>query len=86
MTDQGVVELDEVRSSRETAADRRSMPNLAGIAESLADQHGLCRRPLVMHAYDPGTGESKYVGAPCKSTLECQCPGCAARAPGRDRP
>ncbi len=80
MTEPRVVDLDEARPARETAADRRSMPNLAGIAEALADQHGVCRRPLVMHAYDPGTGESKYVGAPCKSTLECQCPGCAARA------
>ncbi|WP_280386831.1 replication initiator [Nocardia wallacei] len=75
-----VVDLDETRAKRETAADRRSMPNLAGVAQALADEHGVCRRPLVMQAYDPATGDSKYVGAPCKSTLECQCPGCAARA------
>ncbi|KZM73822.1 replication initiator [Nocardia terpenica] len=80
MTETNVVDLDETRAKRETAADRRSQPNLAGIAEALADKYGTCRRPLVMYAYDPSTGDSKYVGAPCKSTQECQCPGCAARA------
>ncbi|OBB50807.1 replication initiator [Nocardia sp. 852002-51244_SCH5132740] len=65
---------------RETAADRRSMPNLYDIAQAAADKYGECRRPIPMYSFDPGTGESKYVGAPCKSTLASVCPSCAARA------
>ncbi|MGA4790957.1 replication initiator [Nocardia sp. AB354] len=65
---------------RETAADRRSMPNLYDIAQAAADKHGECRRPIPMYSFDPDTGESKYVGAPCKSTVESVCPSCAARA------
>ncbi|WP_181064855.1 replication initiator [Nocardia nova] len=65
---------------RETAADRRSMPNLYDIAQAAADKHGECRRPIPMYSFDPASGESKYVGAPCKSTLESVCPSCAARA------
>ncbi|WP_425301483.1 replication initiator [Nocardia wallacei] len=66
--------------SRVTAADRRAMPNLVDLAFSMAEHHGVCRRPLPMRAFDQATGETKYVGAPCKSTLECVCPACAARA------
>ncbi|MFF0455263.1 replication initiator [Nocardia africana] len=65
---------------RETAADRRAMPNMYDIAQAAADKHGECRRPIPMYSFDPATGESKYVGAPCKSTLESVCPSCAARA------
>ncbi|WP_228808424.1 helitron helicase-like domain-containing protein [Nocardia farcinica] len=67
-------------SARVTAADRRGRLNLVELAAAAAEQHGVCRRPLPMLSTDPDTGESKYVGAPCKSTLECVCPACAARA------
>jgi len=33
-----------------------------------------------MLSTDLDTHESKYIAAPCKSTLECVCPACAARA------
>ncbi|WP_228823333.1 helitron helicase-like domain-containing protein [Nocardia blacklockiae] len=65
---------------RETAADRRAIPNLYEIAQVAADKHGECRRPIPMYTYDPDTRTSKYVGAPCKSTLESVCPSCAAKA------
>ncbi|OBA48816.1 replication initiator protein [Nocardia sp. 852002-20019_SCH5090214] len=65
---------------RGTAADRRSIPNLHEIAQAAADKHGECRRPIPMYTYDPDTGDTKYVGAPCKSTLESVCPSCAAKA------
>ena len=39
----------------------------------------MCRRPLAMVGYD-SIGAAKYVGAPCKSTMECVCPACAAKA------
>ncbi|MFB7723134.1 replication initiator [Nocardia sp. NPDC056100] len=63
-----------------TAAQRRALPNMADIAQASADKFGVCRRPLPMRAFDPSTGESKYVGAACKSTRESDCPSCAAKA------
>ncbi|KZM70392.1 replication initiator protein [Nocardia terpenica] len=50
------------------------------IAQSMAEQHGVCGRPLPMRSFDQVTGLMKYVGVPCKSTLECVCPACARRA------
>ncbi|WP_063713081.1 replication initiator [Nocardia jiangxiensis] len=72
-----VTDLD---SRRRTAAEQRAIPNMPEIAQDLADQHGVCTRPLPMRSFDQASGEMKYVGAPCKSTLECVCPACAARA------
>ncbi|MFI9409254.1 replication initiator [Nocardia gamkensis] len=65
---------------RETAADRRAQLNVVELAYEMAEQHKVCRRPLAMLATDLDTHGSKYVGAPCKSTLECVCPACAAKA------
>ncbi|NKY89892.1 replication initiator protein [Nocardia veterana] len=65
---------------RETAADRRARLNLVELAQASAEKFGVCRRPLPMMGFDQVTGEPKYVGAPCKSTLECVCPACAAKA------
>ncbi|WP_234012352.1 helitron helicase-like domain-containing protein [Nocardia cyriacigeorgica] len=67
-------------AERVTAADRRSELNLVELAQAVAEERGVCRRPLAMLATDSDTGETKYVAAPCKSTLECVCPACAARA------
>ncbi|MBF6213933.1 replication initiator protein [Nocardia puris] len=63
-----------------TAADRRAQLNLVELAAAAAEQHEVCRRPLAMLSTDPDTHQTKYVPAPCKSTLECVCPACAARA------
>src|SRR5690606_14329811 len=67
-------------AARLTAADRRAQLNLVELAAAAAEQHEVCRRPLAMLSTDPDTHETKYVPAPCKSTLECVCPACAARA------
>ncbi|MEU4323188.1 replication initiator [Nocardia fluminea] len=77
MTDtaSNVVALD-----RETAADRHAQLNWVDLAQSMAENHGVCRRPLPMLSTDQATGVTKYVGTPCKSTMECVCPACAARA------
>ncbi|MFF0493435.1 replication initiator [Nocardia sp. NPDC004068] len=64
---------------RVTAADRRSRLNLVELAQATADRFEVCKRPLVMAATNPD-GSVDYVGAPCKSTLECVCPACAKRA------
>ncbi len=64
---------------RETAADRRAQLNLVELAQASAEKFDVCRRPLAMVGYD-SIGAAKYVGAPCKSTMECVCPACAAKA------
>ncbi|WP_225727179.1 MULTISPECIES: helitron helicase-like domain-containing protein [unclassified Nocardia] len=65
---------------RETAADRRARPSFYEIAQGAADKFGVCRRPIPMMVVDVVTGNTEYVAAPCKSTLESDCPACAARA------
>ena len=67
-------------SARETAAERRSHLNMLELAEATADKFGECRRPIPMYGINAETGESEYIGAPCKSTLASVCPSCAARA------
>ncbi len=62
---------------RETAADRRAMPNIDDIAESVAEEQGVCARVVPMRAFDPKTGRVSYVGAPCKATVASTCPACA---------
>ncbi|MFC9964904.1 replication initiator [Nocardia ignorata] len=63
--------------NRETAADRRAMPDLTDIAENLAEKEGVCARVVPMRAFDPITSRTSYIGAPCKSTVASVCPACA---------
>ena len=67
-------------SARQTAAERRALPNLVDIAEAAAEKYGVCKRPVPMRAFNPETGEFKYVAAACKSTRASDCPACAAKA------
>lgn len=62
---------------RETAAQRRAIPNLHEIAQATAEKFDVCRRPIPMRIEDPKTGTVTYEGAPCKSTMESVCPACA---------
>ncbi|MFD9549320.1 replication initiator [Nocardia salmonicida] len=63
--------------NRETAADRRAMPDLTDIAEHMAAKEGVCARVVPMRAFDPTTSRTSYVGAPCKATVATTCPACA---------
>src|SRR6185312_3812323 len=65
---------------RETAAERRARRSFHDIAVSASEKHGVCRRPLVMRTLDLDTGVTDYVGVPCKSTMQSQCPSCATKA------
>ncbi|MEV4156604.1 replication initiator [Nocardia salmonicida] len=62
---------------RETAADRRAMPDITDIAEHMAEKEGVCARVVPMRAFDPNTSRTSYVGAPCKATVATTCPACA---------
>ncbi|MEU7769496.1 replication initiator [Nocardia sp. NPDC049190] len=65
---------------RQTAAQRRSLPDFRDIAHALADDQHICRRPVPMRAEDPKTLQVTYIGSPCKATIESVCPACAAKA------
>ncbi|WP_330233950.1 replication initiator protein [Nocardia sp. NBC_00508] len=71
---------DEVVPIRQTAAERRALPDFRDIAHAVADEQHICRRPIPMRAEDPKTLRVDYVGSPCKSTIESVCPACAAKA------
>jgi hypothetical protein len=64
---------------RQTAAQRRSLPDFRGVAEATAEKVGVCTRPLIMKVFDPVAGRNNYVGVPCKATLESVCKPCAMR-------
>ncbi|MEU5761151.1 replication initiator [Nocardia sp. NPDC047648] len=70
----------EVVPVRQTAAERRALPDFRDVAEALADEEKVCRRPVPMRVENPRTFEVSYVGAPCKSTVASVCPACAAQA------
>ncbi|MFG2443731.1 replication initiator [Nocardia fluminea] len=63
--------------NRETAADRRAMPDITDIAQYAADKEGVCARVVPMRAFDPNTSRTSYIGAPCKATVATTCPACA---------
>ncbi|MGW0051143.1 replication initiator [Nocardia cyriacigeorgica] len=65
---------------RQTAAERRALPDFRHIAADLADDNHICRRPVPMRTEDPATLEVTYVASPCKATIESVCPACAAKA------
>lgn len=46
----------------------------------LAQDQGVCVRPLARRLVDRVTGEASTVVLPCGSTRESRCPACARRA------
>ena len=50
------------------------------VVTATAEQHGVCVRPFTMEVGDSDTGELRYVGVPCGSTVESVCGPCARKA------
>ncbi|WP_328411932.1 replication initiator [Nocardia sp. NBC_00403] len=67
----------DLPSTRETAAQRRALPNLFEVAQAAAEQYDVCKRPIPMRVEDPRTGTVTYEPSPCKSTIESVCRACA---------
>ena len=65
---------------RMTRAQRAALPISDDIAQALAEQHGVCTRPLAVRRIDTTTGTSDIVPVPCGSTRENQCRPCAEKA------
>jgi hypothetical protein len=65
-------------NARLTRAERATLPLSADVVQALAEQHGVCIRPLAMRRIDTTTGRVDIV--PCGSTREDQCRPCADKA------
>src|SRR5436309_7028965 len=63
-----------------TRAQRAALPISADVARALAEQHGVCIRPLAMRRIDTTTGRIEVVPVPCGSTRQDQCRPCADKA------
>jgi hypothetical protein len=63
-----------------TRAQRSVLPLSADVAEVIAEEHGVCIRPLAMRRIDTTTGRTEIVPIPCGSTREDQCRPCADKA------
>jgi hypothetical protein len=69
-----------VDAARMTRAQRAALPLTADVVQALAEQHGVCIRPLAMRRIDTTTGRVDIVPVPCGSTRQDQCPPCADKA------
>lgn len=67
-------------TGRMTRAQRAALPLSADVAQALAEQHGICIRPLAMRRIDTATGRVDVVPVACGSTREDRCPPCAEKA------
>jgi hypothetical protein len=65
---------------RMTRAQRAALPISTEVAQVLAEQHGVCVRPLAMRRIDTTTGRVEIVPVPCGSTRDDQCSPCADKA------
>jgi hypothetical protein len=66
--------------TRMTRAQRAALPLTTEVAQAIAEQHGVCARPLAMRRIDTTTGRVDVVPVPCGSTREDQCRPCADKA------
>jgi replication initiator protein RepSA len=64
----------------QTRAERLRQPLALDVVTATAEKHGVCVRPFTMEVGDPDTGELRYVGMPCGSTIESVCAPCAKKA------
>ncbi len=63
-----------------TRAERATLALTTEVAQTLAEQHGVCVRPLAMRRIDTTTGRVDIVPVPCGSTREDQCRPCSEKA------
>jgi hypothetical protein len=72
-----VTAVDQASLSRQQQA---ALPLSTDVALAIAEQYGVCVRPLAMRRIDLTTGRVEIVPIPCGSTREDQCRPCADKA------
>jgi hypothetical protein len=77
MTDSAANMVDLTRMTRQ---QRAALPLSTEVAQVIAEQHGVCIRPLAMRRIDTTTGRIDIVPVPCGSTRQDQCRPCADKA------
>ncbi|MGH3976347.1 MAG: replication initiator, partial [Pseudonocardiaceae bacterium] len=77
MTTPGPATVDVTQMTR---AQRAGLPLSTEVAQAVAEQHGVCVRPLAMRRIDTTTGRVDVVPVPGGSTREDQCRPCADMA------
>ena len=71
----GLVDQDQL-----TRAQKALLALSGDVAKQLAEDHGVCVRPLAMRRIDLTTGRIDVVAVPCGSTREDVCGPCAQKA------
>lgn len=61
-------------------AARNAMPRAVDALKALANEYGVCARPVMLRRTDLDTGRTEIVDLPCGATREDKCPACADRA------
>jgi replication initiator protein RepSA len=69
-----------VDQDRLTRAQKALLALTGDVAKQLAEDHGVCVRPLAMRRIDLTTGRVDVVPVPCGSTREDVCRPCADKA------
>jgi hypothetical protein len=75
-----ITDPNPVDNARMTRAQRAVLPLSIEVIQALAEQHGVCIRPLALRRIDITTGRIDIVPVPCGSTRDDQCPSCADKA------
>ena len=66
-------------SGHSTRAERAVMPLARDVARTVAENNGVCVRPVPVKRVDLATGEAEVIDVPCGHTLASVCPSCAER-------
>jgi hypothetical protein len=56
------------------------MPRAVDALKAMAEEHGVCTRPVLLRRTDLATGATEVLDLPCGATREDKCPPCAKRA------
>src|ERR1041384_1049827 len=60
-------------------SERMKQPAALDVARAVAEQHGVCVRPLAKERIDLDTGRVEIIPIPCGSTVASVCPTCAEK-------
>ncbi|MFE3499606.1 replication initiator [Kitasatospora sp. NPDC059160] len=66
-------------STGSTRAERARMPLARSVLRQVAEEHGVCVRPVAVRRTDVVTGHTEVVDIPCGATRASLCPSCAER-------
>ena len=66
--------------ARVSRADRLAQPLALSAVKAMAEEYGVCVRPLAMRRTELVTGQTEVFDLPCGATRESKCAPCARRA------